>query len=115
MRKIAFILALVLLALPVTANAVTPRFITIVPSLSFEQETAKCSVSVTANSFNDNITATIKLWDGGFCIATWTGSGSGYLNMNKTKEVNKYSEYIMTVSVTINGVTQPTVSTYGTC
>ena len=115
MRKIALLLALVLFVLPVTANAATPRNVTIIPRLGFEGETAKCSVTVTGNSINDNITAVIKLWDGGYCIATWTASGSGYLNMNRTKEVNKYSEYIMTVEVTINGVKQDTVSTYGTC
>ena len=115
MRKIALFLALVLFILPVTANAATPRIVTIIPRLGFEGETAKCSVSVMADSFNDSITAVIKLWDGGYCIATWTESGSGYLNMNKTKEVNKYSEYIMTVEVTINGVRQDTVSAYGTC
>ena len=116
MRKIALLLALVLFVLPVTANASThPRSITIIPTLGFKGETAQCSVTVMANSYNDNVIAVIKLWDGGFCIATWTATGSGYLNMNRTVEVNKGTEYIMTVAVTINGVQQDTVSTYGTC
>lgn len=115
MRRIALFLAVVLFVLPVTANAATPRTINIIPTLLFEGETAKCSVLVTANSFNDNITAVIKLWDGGYCIATWTGSGAGYLNMNRTTDAEKGKEYIMTVAVTINGVKQDTVSAYGTC
>lgn len=115
MRRIALLLALLLFVLPVTANAATPRAINIVPSISFVGNTANCSVYVTTDSFEDNITAVIKLWDGGNCIALWTGAGSGYLNMNKSKVVTKGVEYIMTVEVTINGVKQPTVSTYGTC
>ena len=115
MRKTALLLALLLFVLPVTANAVTPRIVNIVPSINFVGNTANCSVYVTGNSTKDNITAVVKLWDGGNCIALWTGAGSGYLNMTKSKEVTKGVEYIMTVSVTINGVTRPTVSTYGTC
>lgn len=115
MKKIALVLALALFVLPVTAYAATPRTIDIIPSIVFAGNTANCCVSVTANSMNDNIFAVIKLWDGGNCIALWTGAGSGYLNMNKSKVVTKGVEYIMTVEVTINGVKQPTVSTYGTC
>lgn len=73
MKKIALSLALILFILPITAHAATPRAITIVPSINFVGDTANCSVYVTANSMNDNITAVIKLWDGGNCIGLWTG------------------------------------------
>lgn len=115
MKKFALLIAILLFVLPVTANAATPRIVGIVPSINFVGTTANCCVSITADSFEDNITAVIKLWDGGNCIGLWTGTGSGFLHMNKSKVVTKGVEYIMTVEVTINGVKKPTVSTYGTC
>lgn len=114
MRKIALLLALLLCALPVTANAAAPRIVGIVPSISFVGNTANCSVSITADSINDDITAVVKLWDGNSCIATWNASGAGFLNINRSKVVTKGVEYVLTVDVTINGVKRPTVSTCGT-
>lgn len=115
MKRIALLLALILCVLPVIAQAAAPRAITIVPTINFVGNTANCSVYVTPDNFDDNIFAVMKLWDGGTCIALWTGRGSGFLNMTKSKVVTKGVEYIMTVEVTINGVKKPTVSTYGTC
>ena len=115
MKKIILLLALLLCMHPGTVNAVEPRIVGIVPSINFVGNTANCCVSVTSDSLRDTITAVIKLWDGGTCIALWTGRGYGYLNMNKSREVTKGVEYIMTVEVTINGIAKPAVSTYGTC
>lgn len=115
MKKIALLMALIFIVLPVTANAASPRMVTIWPSISFDGTTANCSVSITADSTNDEIEAVVKLWHGDSCIATWNVSGTGFLNVKKSKTVIKGEEYALTADITINGNTRPTVSTVGTC
>lgn len=110
MKRIAFLLALLMFILPVTANAATPRSIFIKPGISFEEDTAICTVSVTGNSMKDNIEVTVKLWQESSCIATWTTSGTGYVNFSTTRSVRDGVEYTLTADVTINGVKQPTAS-----
>lgn len=115
MRKIAFMMALLLFILPITANAATPRLVGIRPGIDFEGNTADCTVSITGNSMKDDIDAIIKLWCGDSCIATWTTSGTGYVFFSKSKTVTKGREYTLTVDATINGVTQATISYTGKC
>ena len=115
MKKMALLLALLLCVLPITANAATPRIVGIVPSIDFDGNIANCSVSITSHSFNDDIEAVVKLWNGDSCIATWNATGTGFLNVNKSKVVSKGIEYTLTVDVTINGVKRSTVSTSATC
>lgn len=110
MKKIAFLLALLMFVLPITANAATPRSIFIKPGISFDDDTANCTVSVTGNSMKDDIEVVVKLWQGNICIATWKTSGTGYVNFSKSKTVSTGVEYELTADVTINGIKQPTVS-----
>lgn len=116
MKKTALILAMiVLLAFPVTAYAASPRSVGIWPGISFDGTTANCTVSVTANSTSEEISITAKLWQGNTCVATWSDSGDGYLFFSASQTVTKGKEYKLTVDVTIDGVTKPTVSISGTC
>lgn len=115
MKKIALLLALVLLVLPITANAATPRIIGIKPGIAFDGTTANCTVSVTGETMKDKIEVVVKLWQGNRCIATWNASGTGFLNFSKTKIVTKGVEYTLTADVTINGTKYPTVSFTSLC
>ena len=115
MKKVALLLAFLLCVFPITANAATPRIVGIVPSISFSGNIANCSVSITADSFNDDIDAIVKLWNGSSCIATWTTTGNGFVNFSETKNISKGKTYKLTVDVTINDVAKPTVSVTGTC
>jgi hypothetical protein len=121
MRKMALFLALILiLSVPTTVYAAVPEEISpfalkIMPSLSFEENTAHCTATVIGDNMNDSISITMKLWRGNVCYATWSTSGNGYLQFTRSKPVTAGLEYRLTVDVTINGLTKPTVSVNGTC
>ena len=121
MRKATFFLALILiLSVSTTAYAATPDeaspfVLKILPSINFDGETAKCTATVVGDNMSDTISITMKLWQGNSCIAIWTASGSGYLQLSRTKVVTEGLQYKLTVDVKLNGVTKPTVSVDGTC
>lgn len=115
MRKFALLLALLLLVLPITANATTPRLINIKPGISFNGTNATCTVSVTGDSMKDEIEMVVKLWQGTSCIATWKTSGTGYIAFSQNKTVTKDKEYTLTADVSINGVAQTTSSFTSKC
>ncbi len=115
MKKLALLMALLICVLPVTVNAVTPRYIVIIPAIDFDGTTAICTASVTGNSMTDEIEIVAKLWEDGSCIATWRDSGTGYLHLRETKGAEYNSEYTLTVDVTINGIDQPTKSFIALC
>lgn len=109
---LVFVLAL-LLAVP--AYAASPRVITILPAISFDDTTANCRVSFSANHGTDRVEADIALWDGSTCIADWDASGTGYLLFSNSAQVTRGRTYELTVDVTINGVDYQRVSIEGTC
>lgn len=116
MRKIAFILAILLvLTIPTYADADISKAIRIVPGLSFSGTTATCTVKVEADSSSHPVSATVKLWQGNDCIATWNPSGTGSLNFSGTKTVTSGLQYTLTVDATVNGSTIPTRSITRTC
>lgn len=110
MKRIALFLALLMFILPVTANAASTRNVSISPGLKIDGTTAVCSLLVVGNSENDEIEIVVKLYKGSNCIATWSESGTGYLNFLKNKTVSKGTEYTLTAEVEINGTMQPPVS-----
>lgn len=108
MRKIAMSLAVIMvLLLPMTAHAATPRSIGITPRITFSGTTANCSVIITSNSGDDEIEATIKLWKGSTCVATWPENGTGYIIFSDTATVTKGKTYTLTVDAIVNDVAQP--------
>lgn len=115
MRKLAMSLAvIVILVLPMTTYAAS-RSIGIVPNLSFSGTTANCTVKVVADSFAHEIEATIKLWQGSICVATWEEEGKGILSFSDSATVTKDKTYNLTVDAIVNGVVQPQVSVSATC
>lgn len=115
MRKIALLLALLLLVLPITANAATARSVYIKPGIKFNETTATCTVSITGDSMKDEIEVTVKLWQDSSCIATWKTSGTGYVYFSQSKTVTKGKEYKLTADVSINGIAQTTSSFTSKC
>ena len=110
MKKIAFLLALLMFVLPITANAAAPRSVFIKPGISFNGNTANCTVSVTGNTMSDDIEVVVKLWQGNSCLVTWNTSGIGYVNFSKSRTVSDGVVYTLTADVTINGIKQPIAS-----
>ena len=116
MRKIAMSLtAIMVLLLSMTAYAAMPRYIRIYPTLNFDGTTANCSAIVIADNSNDEIEATIKLWQGSICVATWPEDGTGNIIFSDTATVTKGKTYNLTVDVIINGVAQPQASASAKC
>lgn len=101
-RMILFVVILMLLiSLPV--YALESRAVSINPTLSFTGTTATCKVQIFGNTSTDDISATIKLWQGNSCIETWTEASTGYLIFNDTATVTKGKTYKLTVDAVIDG------------
>ncbi len=110
MRKTALVLAIVLLltaTLAIPAQAAQPRAITAVPGLTINGTTATCSLRSAGNYSTDEFDATIKLYRGSTCIATWTAEGTGYLGFSKTKTITAGYTYTLKTTLTVNGVNFP--------
>lgn len=116
MKKCAIMLAIILvLSIPMTAYAATPRFLNIMPELTFDGTTANCSVTIVASTTSQDIDATIKLWYGNTCLETWTATGEGYVFWDGTAIVTKNRTYKLTVDVSIDGVAEPQVYVESKC
>lgn len=121
MKKTAFVLAIfLLLSIPTTAYAtvpdeISPFVLRIYPQISFDGDRAICTVTVIGDKTTDSISITMKLWHDNSCIATWSTSGTGYMQFSRSKDVTEGLQYKLTADVMINGVVKPTVSVYGTC
>ena len=121
MKKSVLLFALILIiSIPTTAQAavpdeLSPFVLKILPSLTFDDETANCTVTIIGDNMSDSISVTLKLWQGNACLATWNSSGNGYMQLSQSKNVTEGVQYKLTVDVTINGITRPTVSIYGYC
>lgn len=108
-------LLILLLCVPLTTYAATARLSAIFANISFTGTTANCSATILADDSSDTISATMKLWNGSTCLATWTGTGKGSLSMAKSKAVTSGLEYKLTIDAVIDGSKFGTVSKFGTC
>lgn len=121
MRKISFIIALILiLSVPTTAYAAVPEDISpfvfrVYPQITFDGDTAICTATVYGDKSSDSISITLTLWQNENCVATWKSSGTGYMQFTRTKAVTKGLQYKLCADVTINGITKPTVGVLGIC
>lgn len=107
-----FISILILMGsiIPVAANAVSPRALSIAPGLRVSGSTAHCELTVSTDYTTSDIDAVIKLWNGSSCVATWNRSGTGFLSFYETKTVIAGNTYTLTADVTVDGVAKPRVS-----
>lgn len=115
MKKIAFLLAIVLvISTPLTVSAATYA-LSIRPQLSFSGTTANCGVTVVGNTMSEHIEVEMKLMHGSTCVATWFADSYGYVVMKETTGVTKGQTYELVVAVTVNGVSKTPVTHSGTC
>lgn len=112
--KLSLLFIFLLLLSSFSVQASEPRITRVVADLSFNNQTATCKATVMANDEED-ISITVKLWEGTRCIKTWTSSGTGYLSFSKTASVTTGKSYKLTVDAKINGVTQATKTDVGIC
>lgn len=114
MKKLALMLAVIMLISLSTNAFAASREIRNALSLTFSGPCASCEVSITGNSMADHIDVTMKLMYGSTCVAYWTGSGDGYLSLSKTAAVTASGTYVLTVDVYISGIRQVPLSTSAT-
>ena len=112
MKKLAFLMALILIvSIPVSANAVEVRAINIYPSISFQDDVAYCSIAFYGDSQSDQITAKIKLYEDGVFKAAWPVSGYGSFTFSRQAYATRGCTYTLVVEATFNGVEYAPVST----
>lgn len=115
MRKLAFLLAIVLvISAPLTVSAATYA-LTIKPQLTFNGTTATCEVTVVGNNMSEHVEVEMRLMHGTTCIDSWSADGYGYVYLKDYASVTKGQTYELVVAVTINNVSYTPVSKTGTC
>lgn len=115
MKKIAFLLAIVLaISAPLSVSAAT-YILTLNPHLSFNGTTAVCEVTVVGNTMSDFIEVDMELMHGATCIASWSAEGYGFVNLERYANVTKGQTYTLVVAVTMNGVSKTPVTKTNTC
>lgn len=110
----AILVMVIVLSIPVTVYAVTPRALIIHPVLQFTGRNAICAVTITSEQ-TDEIGAEIRLWKGSVCVAIWNEDGTGFINFKDSTLVTSGGEYTLTVDTKINNVKKPQVSDSATC
>lgn len=115
MKKRVFIVALIsLLLLAVPAQATT-RAIGALPLISFNGNTATCSVTIVSHSPKDKVVAEIELWQGENFVTSWEDSSTVTLWFEETAQVTSGKAYMLKVTYTINGGPEQFASASGTC
>lgn len=82
-------------------------------SLTFSGTTATCSGSV--SDLNKTIVATMTLYHGSTPIASWSESGTSYVDFYGTCTVTKGQSYTLIISGTVNGIPFSTTPLTKTC
>lgn len=115
MRKVALLMAIILvISMPISVCA-APRLLTIHPAMDFDRGTATCETEVLGNNSSEFIQVTMELKYGSTVVDSWYSEGYGYIYMLGDTRVVKGRTYDLVVSVIINGVAQTPVSIRGTC
>ena len=115
MKKVALILAVILaLYIPLTVQAAT-RELSVSPTLSFCGTTATCKATVTGDNTSQYIQVNMKLMYGNTTVASWSGSGYGYVYLSKTATAVSGRTYKLVVQVTLDGVVKDPVYVTKAC
>ena len=104
MRKIALILAIIIVVTMPLGVSAAPRAISVNPTLQFNGTTAGCEALVVGDYSSDYIEVTMKLMRGSNCVATWSDSGYGYVYMYEEASVVRYVTYTLELHVKVNNV-----------
>ncbi len=108
-------LLLIFMLIVQTAQAAGPRSYTSGPFLNFEGSTAHCSAYHAGHPTTDTISMTLTLYQNNEYVDSWSTSGNGYATLSGECPVEYGKTYRLELSVSINGVAQPTLSVTGTC
>lgn len=113
-KRIVSLVVLLALILAIPAYAASQRLVDVLPDVTFANNNATCTVEIYADRSNDQINATMELWQGTRRIDSWNDSDSGYLFMEETACVETNTTYKLVVNYSINGITKNPVTIYRT-
>ena len=115
MKKRVFLMLLIVAMLFVTGTQTfaAEQAVNVTPTLTFSGTTATCKVDIYKPG--KTISATLELWHGSTCIASWSGTATSHLVISKTKTVVSGQTYTLKVSGTIGGVPFTGIDVTGTC
>lgn len=114
-KRMFLLLAMLVLLLTVSVQAAEMRTISGKPSLFFDGITAHCSAVCTGEGSNDQVDATITLYQESTYVDSWTSSGKGRVSVSGSRTVKSGKRYKLTLTYSINGAKKPSVSTIATC
>ena len=80
--------------------------------LTFNGTTATCFGSVSPSG---SIEITLELWQGNTKLVSWSGSGTGYVQISETYTVSHNVTYTLKLNGTVNGVAFTEASVTETC
>lgn len=116
MKARVFALAIpLLLILVLTAQAADARSEQVNPRLYFDGTTAICSASCSSDSTKDKIKATITLYQGDSAVDSWSNSGTGFVYVSGSCDVQRGKSYKLVVDYSINGTAKQQKTATGTC
>lgn len=117
MKKTRFfaVVLLVVMSLCMAAQAADMRAAGGKPILSFTGTTANCSVTCKGNNTSDQVSANLTLYQGKTQVDSWSGSGKGKVSLSGQHKVTSGKSYTLTLTYSINGVSQSSKSATGTC
>lgn len=111
MRKVAVLLVLIMLiSMPLSAQAATARSQPAWPEISFSGNTATCYVDIYGTAASDSLRATIKLTHDKTVVATWQATGTGYIHFSETAPATPGETYNLIVYLTINNTAYQPIS-----
>lgn len=114
-KRVFLLIAMIVLVLTVSVQALETRTINNKPNLSFSGMTACCSTVCTGEGGSDQVDATLTLYQGSNYIDSWSGSGKGRISVSGNSTVKSGKTYTLTLTYSINGAKRSSVSTTSTC
>ena len=97
-RRIGILIALCMLFMIMSVQALEPRLSTPKLDLSFIGTTAYCSVICNGQSDSDKIQATLTLYQGKTYVDSWSNSGTGQTAVSGNCKVSRGKDYTLTLT-----------------
>ena len=114
-RRVVVIIAMLVTLLTISAEAVGLRAIGGMPRLTFNGTTAHCVVVCNGDKNTDEVKATLTLYQGSTYVDSWSASGKGKAYISEDCAVKSGKSYVLKLTYSINGVSEPSASVTATC
>ena len=102
-KRIISLVLLILMLSVATAQAISTRASTVIPSFTISGNLARCVIEIVADGSNDDIYVEAELLQDGDPYVRWTGSGTGDLHFSRVATVTRGHSYTFTADITIDG------------